>query len=294
MLETGGQAFSQLQDLDESILQSNVPIQELFNTNYSLNRFLHISIYHYAQNRFQADRDLASDFYVYMLEKLNDLLSNYDRQKNIPFSVYLAYHLRISFLKFLREKNHRDWLERITGELQNPEVFSSETHFRRESIPMFFKRIFPLIGDLETINQTAIRLYLGFPLLLSQFRFLLHRHRTFKIFLEYRKYLQQVETWKKKQNEYFQSLEEKHSRHLHELTELRQKTILSELEKKRARYLEKRLFYIRKRLKKIRPPVRYKTISYFIQEPIIKVYRRIQKGLQYIQERLKEKVQYVH
>ncbi|MBV6492719.1 MAG: hypothetical protein LDLANPLL_00716 [Turneriella sp.] len=64
---------------------------------------LHLMVYNYARVRHGQTSDVAADFYLFVAQKLEGILSRYDTEK-LPFYQYMASMLNFEFTHFLRRR----------------------------------------------------------------------------------------------------------------------------------------------------------------------------------------------
>ena len=68
---------------------------------------LHQCVYQYAVKRFQAEPDMASDFYLKMYDRIESFFHEYDPKRNISFLVYISTILKGKLSEIFHEKKRK-------------------------------------------------------------------------------------------------------------------------------------------------------------------------------------------
>lgn len=167
---------------------------------------LHQHIYVYPIRRFQADSELASDFYMHMYDKIERLYDEFDPSYNIRFYIFLSVKLRAHFLNFIQQKKKKDKVKFVSYDALeiSPEknlvlVDTNDLHPANEDPESLFEQLRDIILnkvlEMQEQKQTVIRLYYAFPLTIKLLRLLLQKYQSFAIFHQYRTYLKKIENW---------------------------------------------------------------------------------------------------
>lgn len=154
---------------------------------------LHLLVYNYAQLRHQQSSDVAADFYLHVVGKLEGILQRYDMRR-LPFYQYMASALNFEFSHFLRRRR----MPRSQIELLSVEELAErrvELQYRENPIP---DPLTPLLKKIRLPASAYARLAMACPLTYGELRYLLQRGRQkdgshWKMLRAYRNYLRFAE-----------------------------------------------------------------------------------------------------
>lgn len=230
---------------------------------------LHTHIYRYAKRRFESSDDQASEFYIYVFERIEKILRNYDPGYGISFFIYLSVKLR-SYYKDFIEKEKRN----LQNAMESPEeawkielFYSDQERKNSETESQDHVLLKRAMDYLPLKENVIIRLYYGFPLNVRQFRYLLQIHGM-AAFGIYRDYL------KKCRKKYGGAVKKKKAI-LERINYLNTKILLLPNKEKyplrRAR-LQKKFF-------SLTPPVSMRLVGSMVGESASMVSRRVKKAI---------------
>ena len=231
---------------------------------------LHQCVYQYAIRRFQAEPDMASDFYLKMYDRIESFLHEYDPDRNISFLAYFSTILKSNYLKFfLREKgkenfyyNYFDW----NSELYTRSFFS-ERNDREKTDPNSIKdKVLEAMSFLETEDQITLRLHFAFYLLLNHIRILLKRHQSFYFFVLYREYINEVK-------KFLLDESEKRDKLLAKMQHLNYKLSSNSF----TEYTLQKMNQAMAELNKIKSPIPLRMVSSLVKKSISQVHRKLKK-----------------
>ena len=229
---------------------------------------LHQCVYQYAIRRFQAEPDIASDFYLKMYERIEQFLHKYDPSRNISFMVYFSAILKSNYLKFVlqeREKediyhDYFDW----DSELYTRSFLDKENSDKKADTTR--AKVLEAMSFLETDDQITLRLHFAFYLLLHHIRTLLKRHQSFYFFVLYREYVSKVK-------EFLLNESKKRDELLVKMQCLNYKISSDSFGDPTLRKMNK----AREELNKLKSPIPLRMVSALIKKSISQVHRQIRK-----------------
>lgn len=177
---------------------------------------VHLFIYFYPLKRYKVDEDLAADFYLEIIHKINQIILDYNPEYNISFIKYLTVKIKRRFLNFLDKKNRINELQRINefaeyrDEIYSESVFEAQSLYLQQSRNQTITTIEKILSGMDKIDEIITRLYFGFPVKNSHLKMIYCLHKNPAIFSLYRQY-------KNKWNTYFQANETRRNRILERL-----------------------------------------------------------------------------
>jgi hypothetical protein len=157
-------------------------------------------IYFYVTNRFQAEFDTGSDFFVENIANTKKWLEEYEPAYGITFLVYFTskvkrrlfnYRIKIQKLKKYENLNefhyldHDEFIESVFEERKPYFVDDSYEKENKFDIQAFTNICLTVLKEDE---QVAIKLFYGFSLSYKDFRYLAKLYDLKNVFMNYRKY----------------------------------------------------------------------------------------------------------
>ena len=231
---------------------------------------LHQCVYQYAVKRFQAEPDLASDFYLKMYDRIESFFHEYDPARNISFLVYISTILRANYMKFFAKKREKEsiYYDHLDWDLELYTRTSNEEDSREEMNESLTRnRVLEAMSFMEIDDEIILRLHFAFYLLLKQIRFLLKRHQTFYFFVLYREYANYVKKFLSHESERRNKLLEK-------IQYLDRKISSNSLGKS----TWQKMSQAREKLYELKSPIPLRMISSLVKKSISQVHRQIRRS----------------
>ena len=139
---------------------------------FELPQKLHLLLYNYARMRHQQSSDVAADFYLYILPRLEILFDRYTSNRHIPFIAFFSSCINFEFRHFLRRRK----LPRKTEEIQSLEAMQERNAdiSPLEDMTPDLKAIF---RSLKPLDRIWSKLALGYALAFAELRSILPEDR---------------------------------------------------------------------------------------------------------------------
>lgn len=181
MIETDVQ---ELFDSKKSVFDALYNAKEV-NLQQKVKEKLHIYVYEFAQKKF-FDDDLASDFYLYFIEKLDYIIERFDPDRGVRFSTFMSVYLHREIHGFYIKKN-RTFDEHIQEIGWDSDISLHQKKPEKETQGIE-KKIHRVLNLMTRQKGVSTKLYFGFSLKLFQFRYLYSLHKSLTFFTLFREY----------------------------------------------------------------------------------------------------------
>lgn len=227
--------------------------------------------YFYVITRPNSDFDLASNFFLNIMKEMNKILEAYEPSYDISFLVYFTSKLKRRLLNYYMKEKKKATKENINEfykqerDIISESIFEPKPAYKDENIDISFI-METCLSRLKQDEETAVKLYYGFPLSFENLRYLIRNSSRQEVFIHYRKYNQFLNEKihaEKRQREYiFKKLHDVNLK----IVENAQEISL----KKRDKLLQL--------LESVRSPAPYRLIADIFQCSLTNVYRKVQRG----------------
>lgn len=203
MIET---EFQELFDTEKSARNTINSLNDENKRQKIMNK-IHVFVYKHAQKKF-FDDDSASDFYLYFMEKIDDIIHKFDPKRGINFIAYLSVYMNKEIQGFYRKKNiiYEEHVIEVSWEDSYIEHQKEDDEKVSKS-----KSLCRVLNLMQKEKGISLKLYFGFSLKLFQFRYLFSIHESLAFFSLFRKYQKEAEKKlkynSKKMEHYFSRLQ---------------------------------------------------------------------------------------
>lgn len=116
---------------------------------------IELYIYNFPRLAYRRNRDFCSEFYLYVLDRLDSIIKNYPIDADIQFKTWFNYVLKNQFINYLRYNQKEESSSFVPLENYETQLAVEVNHSGYED----YKRLHEGLGRLSEIDRLLIRFY---------------------------------------------------------------------------------------------------------------------------------------